>query len=151
MKLKLTRDIIPTREMMYDADWTEAVFQGKLERFVAELSGHSWHARISIYSAKGWPDLSIWFPATPERRGGFIMAELKDATGLITDAQADTITSLRVSGITVFVWHPRHYPQACDVIQRLAGIEPPVAALPIDGELPLDQWLGPVPKRKAPR
>lgn len=112
-----------TAEQRLDAEWTEAQFQSKVEKFIEALGGYHWHPRLPMYALAGHPDLEIWFPARGNgHQGWFGWAELKDYSGKLSAVQIKFIDSLRASGQTVYVWHPRDFYDAQDILQAHAGL-----------------------------
>ena len=58
-----------------------------------------YHPWLSLNSACGYPDLTL------TRRGRLVIAELKSATGKLSEAQVAWLADLRsVPGIEVFEW-----------------------------------------------
>jgi hypothetical protein len=81
---------------------TEAQLQDAI-RELARIRGWMYfHPYDSRRSTPGFPDLILVHPRT----GQLIAAELKSATGRLTDAQKQWIGALYRAGIDVRVWRP---------------------------------------------
>ena len=67
------------------------------------LGWRVWWTHDSRHSPKGWPDLVL---CNGER---VLFRELKAGRGKLTNAQADCLDLLRVSGLDAAVWHERDW------------------------------------------
>lgn len=95
----------------------EAAFQSTVLE-VARLYGwHVHHTRAvqirpgrwatPLQGVAGFPDLVLAKAPTARSRGGVIFAELKTATGRLSDTQTEWISRLDAGGAEVYVWRPR--------------------------------------------
>ena len=82
---------------------TERDLQSAVVKLARTLGGLVYHTHDSRRSAPGFPDLVIVFPRT----GALLFAELKTATGKVTDEQDEWLRALAVRGVA-FVWRPEH-------------------------------------------
>ena len=64
---------------------------------------------------KGWPDIAAAHPVH-----GFIVAELKTATGRMTDDQKHWLHALLAAGVEAYVWRPDDIDF---IVARARGIE----------------------------
>ena len=98
-------------------DELEWQFQQRVTN-LAEAHGWQWHhQRNSIGSRKGWPDLALWWPATGELPGRFLLRELKRDGTNPTPEQMATLDSLNAAGVDARVWRPSHWPE---IVRTLA-------------------------------
>lgn len=91
---------------------TEAGFQLWITE-LAKLTGwRVYHTLNSKGSEAGWPDLSLWRPPR------FIVAEVKSATGVVTDAQWDCLDALAACGVETYIWRPADRPGIERILAR---------------------------------
>jgi hypothetical protein len=72
---------------------------------LAQMTGWWFHHQtLSIFSAKGWPDVTLIKPPR------MVLAELKTETGKVTPEQEECLALLRrVPGVEVYVWRPSDF------------------------------------------
>jgi hypothetical protein len=63
-----------------------------------------YHAQLSKWSEKGWPDLVLVRTRAGHER--IIYAELKSERGVLTERQAVVLGYLEDAGAEVYVWRP---------------------------------------------
>ena len=80
---------------------TEPQFQAAVLDLCRLLRVEAYHTHDSRRSRAGFPDLVLWGP------GGVLFRELKTAAGRLTQAQKDTLETLRMAGQDARVWRPR--------------------------------------------
>ncbi len=91
---------------------TEAQFQRMVIAAAKQLGYRVYHTWVSIKSEPGWPDLAMW------RGKRFLLAELKGPKGKLTAAQEQTIKELREAGLEVYVWYPKDYDTALNILLK---------------------------------
>jgi len=69
--------------------------------------------RTATQGDTGFPDLVL---AHPTR--GVIFAELKSATGRLSDNQIQWIGTLKAAGAEVYVWRPSDRPQVTEILTK---------------------------------
>ena len=80
---------------------------------LARLTGwRCYHTHDSRRSEAGFPDLCL------ARRGRLVFAELKTASGRVTDAQRQWLGALSACpGLEVHVWRPADWPAVREVLR----------------------------------
>lgn len=77
---------------------------------------HGWwvyHPYDSRRSQAGWPDLTLIRPPR------IVFAELKNATGIITNDQREVIELLNdCTGVEAYVWRPDDWPAVLSLLSR---------------------------------
>lgn len=101
----------------YD-DWSEAALQARVEAFAIKHGWLYFHPFDSRRSRKGYPDVTLVHP----ERGLTIFVELKSATGRVSPEQQKWLNGLAKAGNYVYLWYPRHWPLAMDI---LSGVQAP--------------------------
>lgn len=106
-----------TGRTLAEARMSEAQWQRRITD-LCEWLHLSWnHNPDSRRSNPGWPDLAIWGP------GGFLLAELKTATGRVSSAQQLAHLTLEAAGVEVHVWRPSHWPEVQERLRELAVMD----------------------------
>ena len=82
-----------------------------LTRFVADTARtfgwHRYHTHRSDFSPAGWPDEALCRVDRHTGTGRLVLAELKSATGKLSDAQRTWLDLLgQVPGLEVYLWRP---------------------------------------------
>lgn len=83
---------------------SEKAFQNKILAMCNWMGLRAYHVYDSRQSAPGFPDLVIVGPK------GVIFAELKSATGKLSNHQRDWLRDLHTAGQKTFVWRPADWP-----------------------------------------
>lgn len=99
--------------------WSEATFQNKVESFALKHGWLYYHPFDSRKSRKGFPDTTLCHPG----RRLTIYAELKSVDGRVSPDQRVWLEGLAQAGEYVYLWYPRHWPLAQDI---LSGVEDPI-------------------------
>jgi hypothetical protein len=73
-----------------------------------------YHAQLSKWSEKGWPDL-VLVRVLPGRER-IVYAELKSERGTLTDRQRVVIAYLQAAGAYVHVWKPSDFDTIAKVL-----------------------------------
>jgi hypothetical protein len=84
-------------------DMLERDLQSEILKIARMMGWLCYHTYNSKKSAPGFPDLVMVHP----RSGAILFAELKSATGKVTDEQDEWLRALAVRGVA-FVWRPEH-------------------------------------------
>lgn len=112
--------------MTTQPEQTEKEFQAQVIELAHLLGWEVMHVRTSIgrrggaaahqttTSIKGWPDLFCFRP------GQTFVAELKSATGRVSEDQVRVLHGLAEAGLKTFVWRPSSW----DEIQRVLSKGP---------------------------
>lgn len=91
---------------------TEKQWQQRVVGFARLHRWRTFHALDSRGSTPGWPDLAM------VRRGRFVLAELKTATGRVSPAQQDWLTDLAACpGAEVHLWRPSDWPRVQETLR----------------------------------
>jgi len=90
---------------------TEEQFQAMILDLAGKLGWETYHPYLSIFSAKGWPDLAMW-------RERLILAEIKTQRGKVSESQQSVIAGLRTAKVEVYVWRPSDYEEIVKVLMR---------------------------------
>ena len=95
----------------------EASFQSTILELARLYGWHVHHTRAvqtrpgywatPLQGVAGFPDLVLAKSPTARHRGGVIFAELKTATGRLSDTQKEWLERLSLGGAEVYVWRPR--------------------------------------------
>lgn len=93
---------------------TEKQWMRQVVDLAKTLGWSTYHPYLSIYSAKGWPDLALW-------RERLILAELKTSNGRLSPSQVEVITGLKTAGVEVYVWRPEHLDEVVAVLRERRG------------------------------
>lgn len=80
---------------------TERVWQGQVVNVAKRLGWYCYHPKLSQWSERGWPDLSLL-----GRRALWI--ECKTDTGHLTEKQVEVVDRMRSCGLEVHVLRPWH-------------------------------------------
>ena len=81
----------------------ETPWQSQIVRVVNTLGGYAYHPKLSKWSQRGWPDLSVLMPS-----GLALWIECKDDDGLLSEHQVDVIDRMVRCGLQVHVLRPWH-------------------------------------------
>lgn len=79
----------------------EAAWQAQVVRLAQRLEFYVYHPKLSRWSERGWPDLSLL-----GRRALWI--ECKDDDGQLTEKQVEVVLRMRACGLEVHVLRPWH-------------------------------------------
>lgn len=101
---------------------TEAQFQEQITGLSKALGWRHLHVRRSIGKGRkwvtatnvAWPDLTLW----SERQQRLLVAELKTDRGVLSEDQAEVLSSLERAGVEVHVWRPWMWDE---IVQTLRG------------------------------
>lgn len=107
----------------------ETPWQNSILAVVRELGGYAYHPKLSRWSERGWPDLSVLM-----RRALFI--ECKADDGQLSESQVRVIDKMLAVGLEVHVLRPWHGIQAVADILTAPGPVPMAASY-------RDLWLRP--------
>lgn len=101
------------------APMSEEAWQRQVVALVRRLGWYVYHPKLSRWSERGWPDLSILTPA----RGLFV--ECKADGGQLTEEQVHVIDLMLAAGLEVHVMRPWHGLQlVADVLMSGDGAGP---------------------------
>lgn len=93
---------------------TETAWQAQIVRLAQQLGFYVYHPKLSRWSERGWPDLSLL-----GRRALWI--ECKDDDGQLTEKQVEVVDRMRACGLEVHVLRPWHGLQrVAEVLQGVA-------------------------------
>jgi hypothetical protein len=93
-------------------EWTEKDLMRNVTQLAQTLGYQVYHPWLSIHSERGFPDMVIWKP------GRFILAELKNEKGKLTDSQEEKIASLKACGVVeVYIWRPSQWDELVQVLE----------------------------------
>ena len=92
---------------------SEKQFQDRILAFCRWTGLRAYHVYDSRKSAPGFPDLVIVGPK------GVIFAELKSATGKLSEHQRDWLHDLARAGQKTFVWRPSDWGQVEKELRQL--------------------------------
>ena len=91
---------------------SEKQFMGMVVDLAKILGWESYHPWLSIYSARGWPDLAM---VRPPR---LILAELKTEKGTPSPAQSHWLGLLgECPGVETFLWKPSDFDEIARVLR----------------------------------
>ncbi|MCR4395046.1 MAG: VRR-NUC domain-containing protein [Dehalococcoidales bacterium] len=93
---------------------TEKEFRQQVIDLGKLLGYRTYFTWTSIHSPRGFPDLVMSNPA--QRR--IIFAELKSATGELTESQKSWLETLRECGQEVYVWRPDKLEEIAQILQN---------------------------------
>jgi hypothetical protein len=106
----------------------EASFQSTILELARLYGWHVHHTRAvqirpgywatPLQGVAGFPDLVLAKSPTARHRGGVIFAEIKTATGRLSDTQKEWLERLSLGGAEVYVWRPR---DIASIRERLEG------------------------------
>jgi hypothetical protein len=89
---------------------TRRMSERELMANIIELAGYlgfyCFHPWSSLHSAAGWPDLTLCRPASGERPGRLVVAELKSEYGKLSRAQERWLYALTSVGVECRLWRP---------------------------------------------
>lgn len=102
MSIKVSSTRIPSTRTL---PVTEREFQKQVID-LARILGFDfiYHAQLSKWSEKGWPDLVL--VRTRKGHERILYAELKGTNGKLTDRQTIVLAKLGMAGAEVYVWYP---------------------------------------------
>lgn len=92
---------------------SEKEWMGQVIDLARTFGWKHYHPWLSIYSAKGWPDLALC-------RERLILAELKTAKGKVSPSQQDWLDTLAEAGVEVYVWRPGDVDEIISILRRRA-------------------------------
>lgn len=87
---------VAERGRMIEAHW-----QKQVTTLAKRLGFYVYHPKLSRWSARGWPDLSLLGSRA-------LWIECKDDDGQLTEAQVEVIGRMRACGLEVHVMRPWH-------------------------------------------
>ncbi|MFH1602478.1 MAG: VRR-NUC domain-containing protein [Pseudomonadota bacterium] len=91
---------------------TEAEFQKQVVQLAKLLGWETYHPWLSVYSAKGWPDLALCRPPR------LLLAELKTEKGKVSVSQQRWLDLLgQCDGVEVAIWRPSDWPTIEEVLR----------------------------------
>jgi hypothetical protein len=93
---------------------TEKQFQAQIISLAKTLGWEVYHPFLSVFSERGWPDLSMVY----EGRGRLLFAELKSETGKLTEHQEKWLALLRSTGVEVYLWRPADFDEIVEILQQ---------------------------------
>jgi hypothetical protein len=98
-----------------DPDCSEAVFQGRLQRFARDAGYLYYHTYSAKKSDPGWLDTVLCHP----QGGTLFLLELKSRTGQVAPAQRRWLDALaRVSRVDTGVYRPDDWPLMVEKLRR---------------------------------
>lgn len=113
---RVTPKALETRE-------TEAQFQAKVVELAQRCGWLTYHTKISVMSAQGYPDLTLAHPPT----GRVIHAELKSIRGKVRPEQRTWLWALsKCPSVEVALWRPTDWPSIEAALihgERLASLD----------------------------
>lgn len=103
------------KEQVSEADWEKTLVQlahlngWLVAGFRTAQVGKSWQTPVR-HDAKGWPDLVLV-------RERIVFVELKTNRGRVRPEQDDWIAALEHAGQEVYIWRPRDWDEAVEVLR----------------------------------
>ena len=92
---------------------SEAAWQKTVVQALAQCGWEYYHPRLSIYSKRGFPDLTCW------RAGDrLLFIELKKQSGILRPEQQAIHDSLRAAGQEVYVVRPSDWNLLTTILKR---------------------------------
>lgn len=99
--LALRAELAPLPPVAERGRMLEAHWQKQVVTLAKRLGFYVYHPKLSRWSARGWPDLSLLGSRA-------LWIECKDDDGQLTEAQCEVIGRMRACGLEVHVLRPWH-------------------------------------------
>lgn len=110
--LRLRAELAPLPPVAERGRMIEAAWQKQVVTLAKALGFYVYHPKLSRWSARGWPDLSLLGSRA-------LWIECKDDDGQLTEPQCEVIGRMRACGLEVHVFRPWHtLEQVTEVLQR---------------------------------